>query len=90
MTKMAAMPYIVKTLKYILLRNQKADDLETWYAALGALVLPSFFKWWRWVDLTYFTARQIWSLMILYGEKDKTIDFSEINVVYDVKFGISS
>ena len=26
---------MVKTLKSLLLRNQKADDLETWYAALG-------------------------------------------------------
>ena len=36
-------PYIVKTLKN-LLRNQKADDLESWYVALGAPVLPSLFK----------------------------------------------
>ena len=27
-----------------LLWNQKADDLETWYAALGARVLPNLFK----------------------------------------------
>ena len=27
---------MVKTLKNFLLRNQKADDLETWYAASGA------------------------------------------------------
>ena len=32
------------TLKNLLLRNQKADDLETWYAALGAGVLPNLFK----------------------------------------------
>ena len=38
MTKMAAMPV------YLLLRNQKADDLESWYAASGARVLPSLFK----------------------------------------------
>ena len=31
MTKMAAMPIYGKTLKN-LLRSQKADDLETWYA----------------------------------------------------------
>ena len=46
MTNMAAMPiyaYMVKTLK-TLLWNQKADDLETWYAASGARVLPSLFK----------------------------------------------
>ena len=33
MTKMAAMPIYGKNL---FLRNQKANDLETWYAALGA------------------------------------------------------
>ena len=27
---------MVKLLKNLLLRNQKADDIETWYAALGA------------------------------------------------------
>ena len=35
MTKMADMPIYVKNLKN-LLRNQKDDDLETWYAASGA------------------------------------------------------
>ena len=43
MTKMAAMPIYDKNLKK-LLRNQKADDLETWYAALGTRILPSLFK----------------------------------------------
>ena len=37
MTKMATMLIYGKNLKKNLpLRNQKADDLETWYAALGA------------------------------------------------------
>ena len=40
-TKMAAIK--VKTLKN-LLQSQKADDLETWYAASSARVLPSLFK----------------------------------------------
>ena len=35
MTQVAAMPIYGKTLKNHL-RNKKADDLETWYAALGA------------------------------------------------------
>ena len=35
MTKMAAMPMYDKSLKNLLLRNQKADDLETWYGAFG-------------------------------------------------------
>ena len=33
-------PYMVKTFKTLLLRNQKADDLETWYASSSAQVLP--------------------------------------------------
>ena len=44
MTKMAPCPYMVQSLKSFLLRNQKAVDLETWYEALGARVLPSLFK----------------------------------------------
>ena len=42
MAKMAA--YMVKTLKNLLLRHQKADDLETWYPASGARVLQNLFK----------------------------------------------
>ena len=44
MTKMTTMPIYGKNLKNLLLPNQKADDLETWYAASGARVLPSLFK----------------------------------------------
>ena len=43
MTKVAAMPIYGKNLKN-LLRNQKADDHETWYAASSARVPPSMFK----------------------------------------------
>ena len=52
---MATMPIYVKNLKKYLLWNQKAEDLETWYAALGTRILPSLFKWWLWddVDLIY-------------------------------------
>ena len=45
---------MVKTLKNVLLRNLKADDLETWYVALGAGVLPSLFKWWPLANLDLF------------------------------------
>ena len=42
MTKTAAMPiYGNKLKKNLLLRNQKADNLETWYAAFGAQVLSN-------------------------------------------------
>ena len=35
----------VKNLKKIFFSgNQKADDLETWYASSGSQVLPSLFK----------------------------------------------
>ena len=37
-------PYMVKHLKNRFLRNQKADDAETWYAASRARVSPSVFK----------------------------------------------
>ena len=45
MTKMATMPIYVTNHKKSFLQNQKADVLETWYAALGARVLPNIFKW---------------------------------------------
>ena len=44
MTNMAAMPMYGKNLKNNLLRNQRADDLESWYVASGTQVLPSLFK----------------------------------------------
>ena len=44
------MAKMVKTLKNILLRKEKADDLETWYAASGAQVPSGLFKLWLWVD----------------------------------------
>ena len=45
MTKMAAIYiYNNKTLTNLLLWNQKADDLETLYATLGARALPILFK----------------------------------------------
>ena len=44
MTKMAAMSIYGKNLKKSSSPEPKADDLETWYSALGAQVLPSLFK----------------------------------------------
>ena len=44
MTKMAATPIYGKTLKNLLLQNQKADDLGTWYVALWLWGLLSLFK----------------------------------------------
>ena len=78
---------MVKTLKN-LLQNQKAYDLETWYVASGARVLPSLLK----NDdpgltLTYFTARSNLVPYAFVWEKGKTMDFSETIVVYDIKVG---
>ena len=44
MTNMAVMPIYGKTFNNRLLWNQKADGLESWYAALGIRVLPNMFK----------------------------------------------
>ena len=77
-------PYMVKTLKNLLLWNQKADDLETWYAASSTQVLPNSFKWWPWVDLDLFYCKVKFGLLCLW-EKGKTMDFSETIVVCDLK-----
>ena len=50
-------PYMVKTLKNLLLQNQLTDDLETWYVALCMWVLPRLFKLSPWVDLDPFYAK---------------------------------
>ena len=44
MTNMAAMLINGKNLKNLLLWNQTADDLESWFAASGTRVLPNLFK----------------------------------------------
>ena len=45
MTKMAATPiYGTKSFKSLLLKNQKADYLRTWYVALGMWGLSNLFK----------------------------------------------
>ena len=71
MTKMAAMPIYGKILKNLLLRNQKADDLESWYATLGVKYYQFYSSNGPELTLAYFMAKQIWSLMLLYGKKVK-------------------
>ena len=44
MPKMATMPIYSENLKKSSSMEQKADDLEIWYAASGALVLSRLFK----------------------------------------------
>ena len=42
----------IKTFKNHLLRNQGADDLETWYTASGTQAQPDLFEW-CWVDIDH-------------------------------------
>ena len=65
-------------------RNQKPDDLETWYVASGAQVLPNLFKWWPWVDLDLFYGKVNSVPYAFVWEKGKTMDISETVVVFDV------
>ena len=76
---------MVKTLKSLLLWNQKINDLETWYAASGAQVLPISSNDDLGLTLTYFMARSNFVPYAFVWEKDKTMDFSETIVVYDLK-----
>ena len=80
-------PYMVKTFKNLLLQNQKAYDLETWYVELGAQVLSNLFKWWPWVDLNLFYGKVKFGPVAFVREKGKTMDIIETIVVYDVKVG---
>ena len=55
MTKMTAMlKNAQKTLKNLLLQNHWANCLETWYVALGSVVLLSLYKSWSLVVLDLF------------------------------------
>ena len=58
--------------------NQKANDLETWYTASSARVLPSLFNDDPGLTLTYLRQRQIWSFMLLYGQKVKQWIFQKL------------
>ena len=75
MTKMTAMPIYGKTLKNLLLWNQKADDLESWFAASGARVVVFLFNDDPGLTLTYFTARSNLVPFAFVWERGKTMDF---------------
>ena len=77
---------MVKTLKN-LLWDQKADDLETCYAASGAQVLQVCSNDDPGLTLTCFTSRSNLVPYAFVWEKGKTMDFSETVVVCDVKVG---
>ena len=73
---------MVKTLKN-LLRNQKANDLESWYASSGPYQVCSNDH--AGLTLTYFTVRSNSVPYAFVWEKGTTVDFSETIVVYDLK-----
>ena len=75
---------MVKTFKNLLLRSQKPDDLESWYAAAGAGVLPSCSKDDPGLTLSYFTARSNLVPYAIVWEQGTAKDFSETIVVYDI------
>ena len=76
---------MLKTLKNLLPRNQKADDLESWYAPSASSTIEFIQMMtlsWPWPILRQ---GQIWSLMLLYWENGETVDFSVTVVVCDIK-----
>ena len=77
MTKMAAMPICGRTVKN-LLRNQKADDLETWYVASDTQVLPILFNDDPGLTFIYFMARSNLVPCAFVWEKGETMIFQKL------------
>ena len=50
-------PFMVKTLKRLLLWNRRADIHEIWYVALRSPAHHSLFKWWPLSDLDLFDGK---------------------------------
>ena len=87
MTKMAAMPIYGKNLK-----KPSLEPKGRWpwmlvcsirYSSTTKVVQMMTLDW-PWPILWQ---GQIWSLVLLYGEKDNMMNFSETIVVYDIKVG---
>ena len=78
------MTKVLKTLNNLLLRNQKADNLETWYVTSGT---NKFVQIITGLTLTCFTAMSNLVAYAFVWEKGKTVDISETILVYDVKVG---
>ena len=76
---------MVKNFKKFLLWNQKADDLESWYAASGTQVLPSLFKERPWVDFDLFYGHVILVHYAFVWKKGKAMDISEHSWISKVK-----
>ena len=79
-------PYMAKTLKNLLLRNQKSRWPWNLVCSIRCSSITKFLQMmtlcWPWSILRQ---GQIWSLLLLCGEKGKTMDFSESIFVYDLK-----
>ena len=72
----------------LLLWNQKADELETLYAASSTRIQPCLFKLCPWVDTDLFYGKVKFGVPYAFvWEKGKTMDFSDIIVVRDTKVG---
>ena len=86
MTKMAAMPIYGKNLK----KSSSSEPKGIWpwnvVCSIGFSSTTKFVQimtlGWQWPILR---EGQIWSIVILYEKKAKTMDFSETFVVYEIK-----
>ena len=76
---------MVKTLKNLLLQNQKSYDLELGMYHWGLKLYKIYINDDPGLTLTYFTARSNLVPYAFVWEKGKTMDFSETIVVYDLK-----
>ena len=90
MTKMVAMPNMVKNFKNLCLQNQWADCLETWYVAFGVegeggLVVQSLYKWWPWVDLYVFYFKVKFGPLGFGMGKPEKMHYSGAVVLSDIK-----
>ena len=79
---------MVKTFENLLLKNQTANYLGTWYAALGTQALPNLFKWWPLVDHVLFYNMVKFDNLDFCMGKRQAVDFSEAVVAYDIKVDI--
>ena len=88
MTNMAAMPIYCKNVKKTSSLEPEGWWLKKLVCSIRYSSATKFVQMmtlgWPWPILQQ---GKIWSFMLLYGEKGKTIDFSETIVVYDIKVG---
>ena len=87
MTRMAAMPlYAKKTFKIFFSGTERQMNLKL---GMQHQVLENYqvlFKWCPWVDIDLFYGKNLVPYAFVW-EKVKTMEFSEIIIVYDIKVG---